>query len=329
MPEYSEKELRMTITESERLGVQELADQNDRSESWHLRALESEALYIIREVVAEFDRPGLLFSGGKDSAVLLHLAIKALRPAHLPFPVVHIDTGHNFPEVIAFRDRVVERLGLDLVVGSVDDAIASGSIPTPPSPDFPRNRMQTPVLLETIRRGKFTAVFGGARRDEERSRAKERVYSVRDEFGQWDPRNQRPELWGLYNSSIGFGQHMRVFPLSNWTELDIWRYIAEENIDLPEIYYGHQREVFEHDGMLMALSPVMQPQRGEPVVVRSVRFRTVGDMTSTAAVPSEAATPEAVITETLTARISERGATRADDRTAEAAMEDRKREGYF
>ena len=329
MPEYSEKELRMPITESKRLGVQELADLNDRSESWHLRALESEAIHIIREVVAEFDRPGLLFSGGKDSAVLLHLAVKALRPAHLPFPVVHIDTGHNFPEVIAFRDRVVERLGIDLVVGSVDDAIASALIPTPPSPNYPRNRMQTPVLLETIRRGKFTAVFGGARRDEERSRAKERVYSVRDEFGQWDPRNQRPELWSLYNSSIGFGQHMRVFPLSNWTELDIWRYIAEENIDLPEIYYGHEREVFEQDGMLMALSPVMQPQRGEPVVVRSVRFRTVGDMTSTAAVPSEAATPEAVITETLTARISERGATRADDRTAEAAMEDRKREGYF
>ena len=299
------------------------------SASRHLRTLESEAVHIIREVVAEFDRPGLLFSGGKDSAVLLHLAVKALRPAHLPFPVIHIDTGHNFPEVIAFRDRVVERLGVDLVVGSVDDAIASGRVPTPSRPDFPRNRMQTPVLLETLRQGKFTAVFGGARRDEERSRAKERVYSVRDEFGQWDPQNQRPEVWDLYNGSIGLGQHLRVFPLSNWTELDIWRYIAEESIDLPEIYYGHQREVFEHDGMLMALSPVMQPLRGEPVVVRSVRFRTVGDMTSTAAVPSEAATPEAVIAETLTTRISERGATRADDRTAEAAMEDRKREGYF
>ena len=329
MPEYPEKELRMTITETKRLGVQELAVLDERSEYWHLRALESEAIHIIREVVAEFDRPALLFSGGKDSAVLLHLAVKALRPANLPFPVVHIDTGHNFPEVIAFRDRVVERLGVDLVVGSVDEAIASGFIPTPPSPSYTRNRMQTPVLLETIRRGKFTAVFGGARRDEERSRAKERVYSVRDEFGQWDPRNQRPELWSLYNGSIGFGQHMRVFPLSNWTELDIWRYIAEENIELPEIYYAHEREVFEQDGMLMALSPVMQPTRGEPVVVRSVRFRTVGDMTSTAAVESDAATPEAVIAETLTTRISERGATRADDRTAEAAMEDRKREGYF
>ena len=299
------------------------------AETNHLHALESEAVHIIREVTAEFDGPGLLFSGGKDSAVLLHLAAKALRPAHLPFPVIHIDTGHNFPEVIAFRDRVVERLGVDLVVGSVDEAIASGLIPTPPSPDFPRNRMQTPVLLDTLRRGKFTAVFGGARRDEERSRAKERVYSVRDEFGQWDPRNQRPEVWDIYNGSIGLGQHMRVFPLSNWTELDIWRYIAEENIDLPEIYYAHQREVFERDGMLMALSPVMQPRRGEPVVVRSVRFRTVGDMTSTAAVPSTAATAEAVIAETITTRISERGATRADDRTAEAAMEDRKREGYF
>ena len=299
------------------------------SESKHLRSLESDAIHIIREVVAEFDRPGLLFSGGKDSAVLLHLAVKALRPSYLPFPVIHIDTGHNFPEVIAYRDSVVRRLGLDLVVGSVEDAIVSGRIPTPPRPDFPRNRMQSSVLLETLRNGKFTAVLGGARRDEERSRAKERVYSVRDEFGQWDPRNQRPEVWDLYNGSIGLGQHMRVFPLSNWTELDIWRYIAEENIDLPGIYYGHRREVFERDGMLMPLSPVMQPQSHERVVVRTVRFRTVGDMTSTAAVPSEATTAEAVITETLTTRISERGATRADDRTAEAAMEDRKREGYF
>ncbi len=318
----------MTATGALAMTTQTLG-QDLQSESKHLHALESEAVHIIREVVAEFDRPGLLFSGGKDSAVLLHLAAKALRPAHIPFPVIHIDTGHNFPEVIAFRDRVVDRLGVDLVVGSVDEAIASGLIPTPPSPDYPRNRMQTPVLLETLRRGKFTAVFGGARRDEERSRAKERVYSVRDEFGQWDPRNQRPEVWDIYNGSIGLGQHMRVFPLSNWTELDIWRYIAEAQIDLPEIYYAHQREVFERDGMFMALSPVMQPRRDEPVVIRSVRFRTVGDMTSTAAVPSTAATPEAVIAETLATRISERGATRADDRTAEAAMEDRKREGYF
>ena len=300
-----------------------------RSESKHLRDLESEATHIIREVVAEFDRPGLLFSGGKDSAVLLHLAVKALRPAYLPFPVVHIDTGHNFPEVMAFRDRVVARLGLDLIVGSLDDAIASGRIAAPSRADAPRNRMQTPVLLDTLRQGRFTAVFGGARRDEERARAKERVYSLRDEFGQWDPRNQRPEVWNLYNGSIGFGQHMRVFPLSNWTELDIWRYVAEERIDLPEIYYAHERQVFERDGMLMALSPVMQPQREEQVAMRSVRFRTVGDMTSTAAVPSTASTPEEIIAETLLTRISERGATRADDRTAEAAMEDRKREGYF
>jgi sulfate adenylyltransferase subunit 2 len=300
-----------------------------RPESKDLRDLESESLHIIREVVAEFDRPGLLFSGGKDSAVLLHLAVKAVRPAYLPFPVVHIDTGHNFPEVLAFRDRVVERLGVELVVGSVDEAIAAERIPAPFGANGSRNRLQTPVLLETIQNGKFTAVLGGARRDEERARAKERVYSLRDEFGQWDPQNQRPEVWSLYNGRININQHMRVFPISNWTELDVWRYIAEEDIELPEIYYAHQREVFERDGMLMALSSVMQPARGETVVTRSVRFRTVGDMTSTAAVASEARTPEEVIAETLTTHISERGATRADDRTADAAMEDRKREGYF
>ena len=300
-----------------------------RPESKHLRDLESESLHIIREVIAEFDRPGLLFSGGKDSAVLLHLAVKAVRPAHLPFPVVHIDTGHNFPEVLAFRDRVLEGLGLELVVGSVDEAIAAGRIPAPTWADGSRNRLQTPVLLETIQQGKFTAVFGGARRDEERARAKERVFSLRDEFGQWDPRNQRPEVWSLYNGRINPGQHMRVFPISNWTELDVWRYIAEEDIELPEIYYAHQRQVFERDGMLMALSAVTQPSPGETVITHSVRFRTVGDMTSTAAVASEASTPEEVIAETLTTNISERGATRADDRSSDAAMEDRKREGYF
>ena len=307
----------------------EILSPNLRAESKHLRDLESESLHIIREVVAEFDRPALLFSGGKDSAVLLHLAVKALRPAQLPFPVVHIDTGHNFPEVLAFRDSVVDRLGVDLVVGSVDEAIAEGRVPAPARANGSRNRLQTPVLLDTIARGKFTAVFGGARRDEERARAKERVYSLRDEFGQWDPRNQRPELWSLYNGCVNPGQHMRVFPISNWTEIDVWRYIAEEGIDLPESYYAHDRQVFARDGMLMALSPVMQPGRGEKVVVRSVRFRTVGDMTSTAAVPSEARTPSEVIAETLSTRISERGATRADDRTTDAAMEDRKREGYF
>jgi sulfate adenylyltransferase subunit 2 len=295
----------------------------------HLRVLESEAIHIIREVVAEFDRPALLFSGGKDSAVLLHLAVKALAPARLPFPVVHIDTGHNFPEVLEFRDRTVQHLEAELVVGSVDEAIAAGRIPAPASPQDSRNRLQTPVLLHTIAQGRYTAVFGGARRDEERARAKERVYSLRDEFGQWDPRNQRPEVWSLYNGAIAPGQHMRVFPLSNWTELDIWRYIAQEGVDLPTLYYAHRREVFERDGMLMALSPVMAPRAGEVVQERSVRFRTVGDMASTAAVASEAATPEQVVAETLATRISERGATRADDRITDAAMEDRKREGYF
>ena len=300
-----------------------------RPESKHLRDLESESLHIIREVVAEFDRPGLLFSGGKDSAVLLHLALKAVRPARLPFPIVHIDTGHNFPELLRFRDRTVERLSLDLVVGSVDDAIATGRILAPAGADISRNRLQTPVLLETILKGRYTAVFGGARRDEERARAKERVYSLRDEFGQWNPRNQRPEVWNLYNGCINPGQHMRVFPISNWTELDVWRYIAEEQIELPEIYYAHERRVFERDGMLMTLSPLMQPRPGETVITRAVRYRTVGDMTSTVAVASEARTPEDVISETLTTRISERGETRADDRSTDAAMEDRKREGYF
>ena len=300
-----------------------------RAEYKHLLDLESESIHIIREVIAEFDRPGLLFSGGKDSAVLLHLAIKAFQPAYLPFPVVHIDTGHNFPEVISFRDKITKQLNVELVVGSVDEAIATGSIPPPEETNGSRNRLQTPVLLDTISRGGFTAVFGGARRDEERSRAKERIYSLRDESGKWDPSNQRPEIWNLYNGHIKAGQHMRVFPISNWTELDIWKYIATEDIELPEIYYSHRREVFERDGMLMALSPVMQPGPGESVITRDVRFRTVGDMTSTAAVASEAKTPEQVWIETANTDISERGATRADDRFTDAAMEDRKREGYF
>ena len=300
-----------------------------RAEYKHLLDLESESIHIIREVVAEFERPALLFSGGKDSAVLLHLAVKALHPASLPFPVVHIDTGHNFPEVLSFRDRITKALNLELVVGSVEAAIAAGSIPTPTESDASRNRLQTPVLLETIKQGRFTAVFGGARRDEERSRAKERIYSLRDEFGQWDPSNQRPEVWNLYNGQINPGQHMRVFPISNWTELDIWRYIATEGVEVPEIYYAHKRKVFERDGMLMALSNVMQPVAGETVFTHSVRFRTVGDMTSTAAVASEAQTPEDICIETVSTQISERGATRADDRFTDAAMEDRKREGYF
>ena len=297
--------------------------------SSQLNALESESIYIIREVVAEFERPCLLFSGGKDSAVMLHLAVKALRPANLPFPVVHIDTGHNFPEAIEYRDMMVARLGIELVVGSVPAALESGRVQASTLPGASRNQLQTPVLLDTIRDNKFDAVFGGARRDEERARAKERVYSFRDEFGQWDPKNQRPELWNLYNGFTNTGQHIRVFPLSNWTELDIWQYILDQQIDLPPIYFAHEREVFERDGMLMAVSDFLQPGEGETVSTLRVRFRTVGDMTSTAAVRSDADTLERVIAEIAASRISERGESRADDRTSEAAMEDRKREGYF
>ncbi|MDP6667138.1 MAG: sulfate adenylyltransferase subunit CysD [Dehalococcoidia bacterium] len=297
--------------------------------SSQLRALEAESIHIIREVVAEFERPALLFSGGKDSIVMLHLAVKALRPAKLPFPIVHIDTGHNFAEAIEFRDETVRKLGIELVVGSVPDALESGRIQASTLPGASRNQMQTPVLLDTIRDNKFDAVFGGARRDEERARAKERVYSFRDEFGQWDPKNQRPELWNLYNGFTNTGQHIRVFPLSNWTELDIWQYILDQQLALPSIYFAHEREVFERDGMWMAISDFLQPEHGERVLTEKVRFRTVGDMTSTAAVSSEAETLEQVIAEIAASRISERGASRADDRTSEAAMEDRKREGYF
>jgi len=305
------------------------SSQDMRTEYKHLLDLESESIHIIREVIAEFDRPGLLFSGGKDSAVLLHLAIKSFQPAYLPFPVVHIDTGHNFPEVISFRDKITKQLNVELVVGSVEEAITTGAVPAPEQTNDSRNRLQTPVLLDTINNRGFTAVLGGARRDEERSRAKERIYSLRDESGRWDPNNQRPEIWNLYNGHIKAGQHMRVFPISNWTELDIWRYISTEDIELPAIYYSHRREVFKRDRMLMALSPVMQPRPGETIITRNVRFRTIGDMTSTAAVASEAKTPEEVWIETANANISERGETRADDRFTDAAMEDRKREGYF
>ncbi len=294
-----------------------------------LRELESESIHIIREGIAEFDRPALLFSGGKDSIVMLHLAMKAMAPARLPIPVVHIDTGHNFPEVIDYRDRTVERLGLELIVGSVPDAIANGRIQENSGAGTSRNRLQTPVLLDAIRDNNFGAAYGGARRDEERSRAKERVYSFRDEFGQWDPKNQRPELWNLFNGFIHPGQHIRVFPISNWTELDIWQYISDQRIELPSIYFAHKREVFERNGMLMAVSEFLKPGPGETVSTRSVRFRTVGDMTVTAAEPSTATTLDNVITEIAASRTSERGASRADDRTSEAAMEDRKREGYF
>ncbi len=297
--------------------------------SSQLSALEAESIHIIREVVAEFERPGLLFSGGKDSIVMLHLAVKALRPAKLSFPIVHIDTGHNFPEAIEYRDRTVASLGINLVVGSVPDALESGRLQASTLPGASRNQLQTPILLDTIRDNKFDAVFGGARRDEERARAKERVYSFRDEFGQLYPKNQRPELWILYNGFTNTVQHIRVFPLSNWTELDIWQYILDQQIELPSIYFAHQREVFERDGMLMAVSDFLQPADGEKVFTETVRFRTIGDMTGTAAIRSDAETLEQVIAEIAATRISERGESRVDDRTSEAAMEDRKREGYF
>ncbi|WP_208722956.1 sulfate adenylyltransferase subunit CysD [Corallococcus llansteffanensis] len=295
----------------------------------HLEALEAESIFIIREVAAELDRPVLLFSGGKDSAVMLHLAVKAFWPAPLPFPLMHVDTGHNFPEVIQYRDQRVAELGARLIVASVQEAIDAGRVTEEKGPRASRNRLQTQPLLEAIEKNGFNAVFGGARRDEEKARAKERVYSFRDEFGQWDPKNQRPELWGLYNGRHRRGEHLRVFPLSNWTELDIWQYIGRENVALPSIYYTHRREVFRRDGMLMAWSPFLQTMPGEQVTTETVRFRTVGDMTCTACVESTAATVEQVIAEVTASRVTERGASRTDDKFSDTAMEDRKREGYF
>ncbi|WP_147139570.1 sulfate adenylyltransferase subunit CysD [Stackebrandtia albiflava] len=293
----------------------------------HLDALESESVFIFREVVATCARPVLLFSGGKDSIVMLHLAAKAFAPAPIPFPVLHVDTGHNFPEVLDFRDAYVSRLGVELLVASVEEGINSGLVTEPP--DGVRNRIQTPVLLDAVEKYRFDALFGGARRDEEKARAKERVFSFRDEFGQWDPKNQRPELWSLYNGRTHPGESIRVFPLSNWTELDIWNYIAAQRVELPSIYFAHSREVVERDGMLYGVNEFIRLRDDETSETRTVRYRTVGDASCTAAVPSEAATIAEVIAEVAATRVTERGATRGDDRVSEAAMEDRKREGYF
>jgi sulfate adenylyltransferase subunit 2 len=292
-----------------------------------LTDLEDEAIHIIREVFGQFERPVLLFSGGKDSIVMLHLAMKAFWPSRLPFGVMHVDTGHNFGEVIEYRDRKLSDWAVKLTVASVQDAIDSGRISETPGQS--RNPLQTVPLLDAITADRFDAVLGGARRDEEKARAKERVFSVRDDFGQWDPRNQRPELWDLYNGRHRIGEHVRIFPLSNWTELDIWAYIEHEGIEVPSIYFAHEREVFSRDGMLLAVTQWTQPREGEAVRTESVRYRTVGDATCTGAVASTAATVAEIVEETAASTISERGATRADDRASEAAMEDRKRLGYF
>jgi sulfate adenylyltransferase subunit 2 len=295
----------------------------------HLETLEAESIHIFREVAAEFERPVLLFSGGKDSIVLMRLAERAFRPGRFPFPIMHVDTGHNFPEVIEFRDRLVSQLGERLIVASVQDSIDNGRVVEETGPRASRNRLQTTTLLDAISEHGFDAAFGGARRDEERARAKERVFSFRDDFGQWDPKRQRPELWSLFNGRIRKGEHVRVFPISNWTELDVWQYIAQEKLEVPSIYYAHPRQVFRRDGMLYALNPFVQLIDGEQPFDEYVRYRTVGDMTCTGAVRSRATTLEDVVTEIAATRITERGETRADDRVTEAAMEDRKREGYF
>jgi sulfate adenylyltransferase subunit 2 len=295
----------------------------------HLDRLEAEAIYITREVAAQFGRPVLLFSGGKDSAVLLKIAEKAFRPAKFPFPLMHVDTGHNFPEVVAYRDRYVADIDERLIVASVQESIDAGRVVEQTGPRSSRNQLQTTTLLDAIAEHGFDAAIGGARRDEERARAKERMFSFRDDFGQWDPRAQRPELWSLYNGRVRKGEHVRAFPLSNWTELDVWEYISREKIPLPSIYFAHKREVFRRDGMLYAASDVIERLPGEELFVESVRFRTVGDMSCTGAVASTATTLEDVVAEIAATRITERGETRADDRASEGAMEDRKRVGYF
>ncbi|HKU56795.1 MAG TPA: sulfate adenylyltransferase subunit CysD [Gaiellaceae bacterium] len=295
----------------------------------HLDELESEAIHIFREVAAELERPVLLFSGGKDSIVLLRLAEKAFRPGKFPFPIMHVDTGHNFPEAIEYRDRRIAELGERLVVASVQESIDKGRVVEETGPRASRNRLQTTTLLDAIEEHQFDAAIGGARRDEERSRAKERIFSFRDDFGQWNPRAQRPELWDIYNTRVRKGEHVRVFPISNWTELDVWQYVARERLELPPIYFAHEREVFRRDGMLYAVSPYVQRMEGEDPFTTSVRFRTVGDMTCTGGVESRAATIDEVVEEIAATRVTERGETRADDRFSEAAMEDRKRVGYF
>jgi sulfate adenylyltransferase subunit 2 len=294
-----------------------------------LDVLEAESIHVMREVAAEFERPVLLFSGGKDSIVMLALAERAFRPARIPFPVMHVDTGHNFTEVLAYRDRRVAELGARLIVASVQESIDAGKVVEETGRWASRNRLQTTTLLDAIADNRFDAVFGGARRDEEKARAKERVFSFRDEFGQWDPKNQRPELWNVYNTRIRRGEHIRVFPLSNWTELDIWHYIAREQLEIPSIYFAHHRTVFERDGILLSDSEFVTRADDEPLFQARVRYRTVGDMTCTGAVESSASTVAEVIAEIAATRITERGQTRADDRASEAAMEDRKREGYF
>jgi sulfate adenylyltransferase subunit 2 len=301
----------------------------ERPQLSHLRALESEAIHVMREVAAEFERPVLLFSGGKDSIVLLRLAEKAFRPAPFPFPLMHVDTGHNFPEVIEFRDRRVAELGERLIVASVQESIDSGRAVEEKGPRASRNQLQTVTLLDAIAEHKFDAAFGGARRDEERARAKERVFSFRDDFGGWDPKSQRPELWNLYNGRISKGENVRVFPISNWTELDVWEYIDQEQLEVPSIYFAHKREVFKRDGMLYAWREGTELIDGESVFSETVRYRTVGDMSCTGGVRSQAATLQEVVTEIAATRITERGETRADDRVSEAAMEDRKKAGYF
>ncbi len=294
-----------------------------------LDALEAESVYVMREAAAEFERPVLLFSGGKDSTVLLRLAEKAFRPGPFPFPIMHIDTGHNFPEALAFRDARIAELGERLIVASVEESIRRGRVQEEPGPDPSRNRLQTITLLDAIAEHRFDALYGGARRDEEKARAKERIFSVRDAQGRWDPERQRPEVWNLFNGRLGPGEEMRIFPISNWTELDVWQYIDRERLAVPDIYFAHEREVFRRDGMLLSVGPHLQPRDGELVVRRQVRYRTVGDMTCTGAIESDARTVAEVIAETAASRITERGATRADDAFSETAMEDRKVEGYF